>query len=743
MPKVFIRNYIIFTLILLTSVVALGYILISGERNIDKSDSWISHTHQVIIKSEQLNTMISRMVSSQRGFLISSNRLFIDEYATRKDAVINHIAKLKQLTKNNASQQVRLEEIERNFVKLSESLEKKTDLDTLLASPIALDDTEIIRELRSNIFRINSDFLDEEYQILNQRIKLVNKKKNQYFLTLLIGGAVTAIILMIFNANLFRVQGKRSAAEIALSEREEVFRLAIEGTQDGVYDWNIKENKVFYSDQFAEMLGYNISEFEGTFNDFESKMHPDDKEQALEYINLFINDQLSEYSNTFRMQHKSGRWVWIRSRAKLVRDKKGTPIRAVGAHTDISASKEYEIRLKEAKSNAENANRAKSDFLAHMSHEIRTPLTTINGVAEILAQDNHGLDAKKQKLISVLGSSASSLKDLISDILDFSKIESGALELEEYNFSLFETFEHVISIMTMRATEKGLDFIFDYDEVKNIHLYADPVRLRQILFNLIGNAIKFTENGQVKIQASQIEKHGIPILKLSIQDTGVGIDKNQFETVFERFKQADGSVSRKYGGTGLGLPISKKLATLMGGDIHVESEKGVGSKFSLTIPMRLVQGSQNDQDIDDSRKHKINDRLKAAIANTDKILLVEDYEGNIVVISYMLEELECDFDIAKNGLEAVNLWKDNHYDIILMDVQMPVMDGFTATATIRRLEEEGNIGHTPIIGMTAHALVGDKDKCISSGMDAYLPKPIVEMDLKTTILKLIRKSAAA
>lgn len=715
--------------------------LVEGDQQIAKSDSWVSHTHDVIIQSEELNAFVSSMLAAQRGYLITKDTAFLADYEAKKASVSRNLARLSELTIDNPSQQSRLEELRQYSNNLAMQLEERSKRNQ--DPKDILSDVKIIDGLKADIIRLNKDFLEEEYILLNQRIKAVENKKDQYLSTLFIGGGVAVIFLMMLNGYLLRVQSKRSAAELAFGEKEEIFRLAIEGTQDGVFDWNIKTDDVFYSDQFKAMLGYKAEDFKGHVDDFISRLHPEDKKRVQEYVELYIGGQLSEYSNTFRMQHKSGRWIWINSRAQLLYDKSGEPLRIVGAHTDITAFKDYESRLQDAKNKAEEGSRAKSDFLAHMSHEIRTPLTTISGAAEILSQDTDGLDEKKQTLISVLNASAITLKDLISDILDFSKIESGELELEENVFSLKDAFEHVISMMSVRMKEKGLDFTLDYSAVKNIDLYGDPIRMRQILINLIGNALKFTEAGHINVKAYESEYFDAPILRIDVEDTGIGLLEDQFELVFERFKQADASVSRKYGGTGLGLPISKKLANLMGGDILLTSEPGKGSVFSLIIPLRIVENTALEQDTDDVRKHKINDKLKAAISNTDKILLVEDYEGNIVVLGYILDDLGSSYDIAGTGQEAVNLWKENHYDLVLMDIQMPEMDGFTATAHIRKIERENHLDHTPIIGMTAHALVGDKDKCIEAGMDAYLPKPIVEMDLKATILKFLEQKKKA
>lgn len=720
-------------------MVGLGYYLVQGDKQIDQSDDWVIHTHEVIIEAEELNSLLLQMLAAQRGFIISDDDYFLKAYDKNKTELSRHIASLSELVSNNPSQVSRLKELANYFQKFDETLSARVAIAQKTDAAEVLSDVSDVSRLTSDMSRIVGDFLREEYQLLNQRIKIVENKKDEYLNTLIIGGVVAFLLLMMFNAYLLRVQSKRSAAETALSDREEIFRLAVEGTQDGIFDWNIKTNDVFYSKQFRDMLGYDEDDFTGTADDVFSRLHPDEVTTVREYIDLYLAGQLSEYSNTFRLQHKSGRWVWINSRAQLIWDKKGNPSRMIGAHTDISALKEHELRLQEGKAKAEDANRAKSDFLAHMSHEIRTPLTTISGVSEILQQAKSKLDKKQQKLLDVLSASSTTLKDLISDILDFSKIESGELELDETEFDLDDAFEHIISIMSVRASEKELDFVLDYNAVKDIRFYGDPLRLRQILINLIGNAVKFTEKGYIHVIATADTYNNADILRIDVKDSGIGITEDKIDVIFERFKQADASVSRKYGGTGLGLPISKRLATAMGGDILVESNVGEGTTFSVILPMRTVKAPEKTANsilIEAETKH--HDKLKKAIKDERKVLLVEDYEGNIVVLSYILETLGLSFDIAETGLEALNAWKKNHYDLILMDIQMPEMDGFTATSTIRGIEEEHNLERTPIVGMTAHALVGDKDKCIACGMDAYLPKPIVEQDFQAMIYKFLK-----
>ncbi len=556
-------------------------------------------------------------------------------------------------------------------------------------------------------------------------------------------GVISAVaILLLLNWFLLIAQRKRSSAEETLKDSQGRFKLVVEGTQDGIFDWDLKNDSVYYSKQFFNMLGYDRTDITSTVDEFENLLHPEDKEQVWDHVNDYLNGHLSEYSQKFRMKHHSGRWLWIQARAQSLLDHKGKPYRIVGAHTDITSLMSEQQKLEAEKEQAEEANRAKSDFLAHMSHEIRTPLTAISGISEIFTKNDENLNEKQKTLVSTLYSSTSALKDLISDLLDFAKIESGELDLDERNFGLRYLFEELISMMALKASEKGISFVFDYNTVKETSFYGDKSRMRQILINVVGNAIKFTDEGAVTVSAQVEDRAGDMFLRVDVSDTGMGIAPENFDLVFERFKQADASVSRKYGGTGLGLPISKNLASLMGGDIFLSSEKGVGSTFSILLPCKIAVENKTEGR-SQSDTSKINDRLQQVLRDETKVLLVEDYEGNVVVISYILHEVGLKYDVARNGEDATILWADNHYDLILMDVQMPKMDGFAATAFIREHEKLNDIARTPIIGMTAHALVGDKDKCIAAGMDSYLPKPIVDEDLKTEILKYINQKQQA
>ncbi|HEX2751698.1 MAG TPA: ATP-binding protein [Alphaproteobacteria bacterium] len=783
------RLHIVFFIVLMLGLGTLGLFVVTGAQSIDRAMEWVDHTHQVIAKNQNLTTEFERLAGAQQRFVLSGEEKYVTAYGDSKARISNIIAELNTMMQYSTAQISRLNELQHYFLNLSERLDGATQVfrDERAAEMAALAETEgvatparkpavekpkketvnkdepplhtvlplppktkptiaSIDTIRENIERVSGEIMLTEQETLQERTKLLQKQRHYFRLSLLAGCAAIAFVFMIGLAIVGRrkptddeeATGSRSGGGV-----QEMFRLAIEGSSDGIFEWNLAKDTAFYSRQFWGMLGYEPGKFPSTMQSFKDLIHPEDKERVQGHMDRYLSGEIPDYLIIFRMKHKSGRWVWVNARGKALYDESGKPYRLVGAHTDISHIKAYEEKLQKAKESAEKANRAKTDFLAHMSHEIRTPLTAISGIAEIFESHQVNLDDKQRQLVKTLNSSTQSLKELISDILDFSKIESGELEMEEKSFGLQNLFEQVVSIVSVKAQEKGIDFRFDYEDVRKQKCLGDRARLRQVLINLIGNAIKFTDKGEVEVTALRTLQNNNAFLRIDVRDTGIGIDPQNFEMIFERFKQADSSVSRKYGGTGLGLPISLRLARLMGGNIAVESTPGKGSTFTLVIPLKTEEEQEGDES-DLRLSHRLSEDIRGQGISQKRILLVEDYEGNIVLLSYLLDGLECHYDVARTGLEALNMWKNNNYDLILMDVQMPEMDGFTATAQIRHMEKEKTLPRTPIIGMTAHALVGDKEKCIEAGMDSYLAKPIVELDLKSKIVEyLSRKKRVA
>jgi signal transduction histidine kinase/HAMP domain-containing protein/DNA-binding response OmpR family regulator len=374
------------------------------------------------------------------------------------------------------------------------------------------------------------------------------------------------------------------------------------------------------------------------------------------------------------------------------------------------------VELESAKAAAESASQTKSDFLASMSHEIRTPMNAIIGIADLLAKTP--LSPKQNEYVQIFRRSGDNLLNLINDILDLSKVETSQLELERTGFSLNDLLEKVREMVAVRAHEKGLALVCEIAPKVPSDLVGDPTRLRQVLLNLLGNAIKFTESGEVALRVTPDADSSVPgALRFTISDTGIGISGEKLGAVFERFTQADSSTTRRYGGSGLGLTISKRLVELMGGRIWVESGVGKGSVFSFAVPLEIWAGATRQAAV------SVGPGPEPALPALH-ILLVEDSPDNRTITVAYLQDTPYRVEIAENGAAAYVKFTAEHYDLVLMDRQMPVMDGLTATRAIRKWEQANHRPPTPIIALTASALKGDQEKCVAAGCTAYLAKPI-------------------
>ncbi|WP_045222766.1 hybrid sensor histidine kinase/response regulator [Desulfonatronum thioautotrophicum] len=394
--------------------------------------------------------------------------------------------------------------------------------------------------------------------------------------------------------------------------------------------------------------------------------------------------------------------------------------------------------LHQAMREAEAGTQAKSLFLANMSHEIRTPLNAIIGMAEVSLETPK--DELRRDALETILHETLALLEIINEILDFSKIEADQIQLEQREFSIQNVLRHIDTSIAIQANRKGVVYASEMDPDVPNRIYGDPLRLRQILFNLIGNALKFTKKGEIRVQVELIGKNDqLATIRFSVTDTGIGIANDRLGIIFDSFSQADSSTTRKYGGTGLGLSISKRLVELMGGEIGVTSHVGSGSTFWFVVPFATVAETAPSTVEEITAFPDLPTGPALLTPHNIKILLVEDYPTNQQVALRHLRGAGFFVDVAENGLQAVEAVSREDYNLILMDIQMPEMDGYAATQEIRKLEEKNKDStrntRIPIIAMTAHALTGYKDKCLAAGMDDYLTKPMRRHELLAMVQK--------
>jgi PAS domain S-box-containing protein len=467
-----------------------------------------------------------------------------------------------------------------------------------------------------------------------------------------------------------------------------------------------------------ELIG---APFKGYFTD------PERAEAAIKRV--LSEKSVTDYELTARA--RDGKQTVVSYNATTFYDRNRTLQGVFAAARDVTERKRVEAELQQAKAAAESASRTKSDFLASMSHEIRTPMNAIMGIADLLAKTS--LTSEQDKYVQIFRRAGDNLLNLINDILDLSKVEASQLELERTGFSLSDHLEKVMEMVAPRAHEKGLSMVYEIAPNAPNDLVGDPTRLRQVLLNLLGNAVKFTQSGEVTLRVALDANPSVPTaLRFTVSDTGIGIPRAKLGQVFERFTQADSSTTRRFGGSGLGLTISKRLVELMGGRIWAESEVGKGSVFAFAVPFEIWAPISRPITV------PVGTGPETALRAL-RILLAEDSPDNCIITMAYLEDTPYQVEIAGTGAIACEKFTAGDYDLVLMDRQMPVMDGLTATRAIRAWEQANGRPPTPIIALTASALKGDREMCLAAGCTAFLTKPIKQ----EVLLQAIREHSVA
>jgi signal transduction histidine kinase/FixJ family two-component response regulator len=498
-------------------------------------------------------------------------------------------------------------------------------------------------------------------------------------------------------------------------ENDERIMLAERAASLGIWDLNIPNRVLTISEEMAAHLGFARSSVRLSVDELRALVHPDDWTVLVDAL-ARANDSHGSFRAECRAVLGNGRIRFFRSQGR-VEFEAGIPIRVAGASIDVTKEREMVEKV-------EQATRAKSEFLANMSHEIRTPMNGLLGTIQLLLDS--GLTQEQKEHVDVIQSCGEMLLTLVNDVLDLSKIEAGKLTLERIPFDLERLVKEVAGLVRPAALARNLELREEFAPNLPGTLIGDPQRIRQVLLNLLSNAVKFTERGMVgMVVKSQPSRDGIVDVCLAVRDTGIGISPDAQRAIFEPFTQADSSTTRRFGGTGLGLAICQRLVAAMGGTLEIESEPGCGSTFRVTIPLargerpRLRAGTP--------------DRIRPTIRPL-RILVAEDNAINQKIAAMILAKMGHHVDVVQNGELAVAAVERSDYDLVLMDCEMPVMDGYTATRAIRRLPRRAAV---PIVAMTAHAMAEDRQRCLAAGMDDYLSKPVSVDRLSEAIQSIV------
>jgi PAS domain S-box-containing protein len=511
----------------------------------------------------------------------------------------------------------------------------------------------------------------------------------------------------------------RENAIAQIKESRERFDLAMKASNDGLFDWNLETNEIYYSPRWKSMLGYEDEELPNDFTIWERLTELKDVERSWKMQQELIDKQRDRFEMEFKMKHKDGHWVYIFSRAEAIFDDEGKAVRMIGTHIDISERKQAELELITAKRKAEESDRLKSSFLANMSHEIRTPMNGILGFSGLLKEPKLSGE-EQQKYIGIIEKSGIRMLNIINDIIDISKIESGLMTLDIKESDINEQIEYIYTFFKPEVEAKGMKLSFKNTlPAKEAIIKTDREKVFAILTNLVKNAIKYTNKGSVEF--GYCKKGGF--LEFFVKDTGIGIPKERQVAIFERFVQADINDIQARQGAGLGLAITKAYTKMLGGKIWVDSQEGKGSSFYFTIPYHATFKKETRHDTIDLG----DDLLKLDL----KILIVEDDETSNQLLSIIMGKYGKEILNVINGNKAVETCRNNpDIDLVLLDIQIPEINGYEVARQIRKFNKE-----VIIIAQTAYGLTGDREKAIKVGCNDYISKPINKDELFALINK--------
>ncbi len=702
----------------------------------DTSDSWVRHTVEVQSHLAAARVLGLRSEVARRGYILTANPDDRDAARHSRDGAIRELVALKMLTRDNPRQRVNLRLLEEALAIRFASLEHIVPLARGGRSDPAARSLDVAatRALTARITELMVRTSNEEARLLRDRAARSRSLESRSRVVLGVG----VLLILLLGAAVWRDRRQRMRALAAMNRqlasdirRREVaetqLRLLAANATDAVFRVGLDGRFLYASPSTRQVFGVDPQSVVG--QNLYVGVHSDDRVILAEAMRALSTGERERALLTYRVARIDlpGEWRWVESSVGLVRDDAGTPAEIISSLRDVTRRRQLEAELEAARGRAEAAAEAKSAFLADMSHEIRTPMNGVIGFTDLLLASE--LTPEQHRQAELIADSGRAMMKLLNDVLDWSKVEAGRMRVAHEPYELRHAIRACARLVTPAAEQKGLSLRLDVAEALPQHVCGDGLRLRQILLNLLGNAVKFTGTGAVTVRATEADGE----LTISVRDTGQGIPVERQAAIFEAFEQGDATTAAQFGGTGLGLPISARLAALMGGRLTLASTPGDGACFTLTLP--LVPA-------DEGTCGEATPRTAAAIPAADaareapRVLVAEDHDVNQLLITAMLHRLGCTVDIAKDGAEALALVAgaragDQPYRLLLMDMQMPVLDG---PAAARRLRDSGvSADELPIVALTANAYADDVAHCLAAGMQAHLAKPVTLGDLNTIV----------
>lgn len=723
------RNRIIGVFVI--SILSIGltaYFGLNSIKKFDNSGKWVYHTQKVINEVQQLVVYCQDIETSVRGFAITEEEKYLQTYEESVKGIEQSLKELERLTKDNDRQHIIVGEL---YLLVHEKVDFTRETANLCRSKGKMEAQKRIsshagQHLMDSIKKRTKSLIKYESKLLVERQKLNAQNYSSTFRSIVLAIISSLVILIVAMFVILRSQNRRDAVEKEVRDSRFRLRQFLDNVPLPIFIIDLDRKPVYANREALNIMGLNeISEVK--YDSMYGNLYHAETGEKYTPMDVSLSDifkQQTEFEITNLMLKQGDKFIELNIRSLAVTDADGSIKYAMSVIQDVTAQKERERALEKAKKNAEESDKQKEIFLTNMSHEMRTPMNAIVGFSLLLSETN--LNKQQSEFLESIRVSSDNLLHIINDILDLSKIQSGYLKLERLDFELEKLVQELQALHQVSMDEKNLLFTVKVDRSLPKYIEGDPQRLKQIMNNLLSNAAKFTSKGSVDVKLSLKEKISEEqfLLEIEVSDTGIGIDEEKLPFIFDRFTQADFNETRAYGGAGLGLNITKFIVEKLGGSIRVDSKKNVGTTFTVRLPYWFSTDEKSNLLAETESKQSLGENKTTA-----RILLVEDNFLNRKLAKLIIEGLGYQLDMAEHGKQAFEKVDNAAYDLILMDLQMPELDGYQTTEILRKDRKL----LTSIIAMTAHSLEGERAKCMEIGMDDYISKPFQVEELKSKI----------